>query len=72
MEARVAKLEGQVEKLGGKVDDLRIDMAVLKERVSHLPGKGFIVTATVTTLGLLAALILFQDRITAFLGTIKP
>lgn len=71
MDARVAKLEGQLEKVGGKVDDLRIDMAVLKEKVSHLPGKGFIVTATVTTLALLTAVIVFQDRISAFLTTLK-
>jgi hypothetical protein len=68
MEARVSKLEGQFDKLNDKVDGLRIDVAVLKEKVSNLPSKGFIVTATVGALALFSALVLFQERIAALLG----
>lgn len=68
MEARIAKLEGQFEKLNEKVDQLRIDSAVLKEKVSNLPSKGFIVTATVTALAFFAALMLFKEKIVLLLG----
>lgn len=68
MEARVQKLESQFDKLNDKVDGLRIDTAVLKEKVSNLPGKGFIVTATVSALALFSAVVIFQERIVAILG----
>lgn len=68
MEARVTKLEGQFEKLNEKVDELRIDTAVLKEKVSNLPSKGFIVTSTVMALTFFAALMLFKDKIIALAG----
>lgn len=68
MQARIAKLEGQFEKLNEKVDQLRIDTAVLKEKVSNLPGKGFIVTATVSALALFSALILFKEKIAVLIG----
>lgn len=68
MDARVAKLESQFEKLNEKVDQLRIDTAVLKEKVSNLPGKGFIVTATVSALALFSALILFKEKIALLIG----
>ncbi len=68
MEARVAKLEGQFDKLNDKVDELRIDVAVLKEKVSNLPGKGFIVTATAGALALFSAVVLLQERISALLA----
>lgn len=63
MEARVSKLESQFEKLNDKIDELRIDVAILKEKVSNLPSKGFIVTATVSALAFFSALILFKDAI---------
>lgn len=68
MEARVSKLEGQFDKLNDKVDELRIDVAVLKERVGNLPTKGFIVTALLSSLALLTALIVFQDRIASMIA----
>jgi hypothetical protein len=68
MEQRVAKIEGQFEKLNEKVDTLRIDVAVLKERVGNLPSKGFIVSATVTSLALLGAVSVFGERLLALLS----
>lgn len=47
MEARVAKLEASMDHLVKQVDrlaDIPERLGVLEERVSHLPGKGFVVT----------------------------
>ncbi|MBA4785177.1 MAG: hypothetical protein H2046_05345 [Rhizobiales bacterium] len=68
MEARVTNLESQFDKLNDKVDQLRIDTAVLKEKVGNLPSKGFIVTATVSALALFSALVLFGQKIIALIG----
>ncbi len=68
MDVRISKLEGQFDKLNDKVDQLRIDTAVLKEKVSNLPSKGFIVTATIMALALFSALMLFKEKIAAFIG----
>jgi hypothetical protein len=81
LEPRVAKLESDVEyikrdigeiktdatKTREAVTEIKVNVATLTERVSHLPTKGFIVTATMTILALLAALILFQDQLQGFL-----
>ena len=74
MEGRVAKLEAHVETLRSDVGaikkdvgDIRVGLATLTERVAHLPGKGFVITATTTTIGLITAVVVFADRIKAFL-----
>jgi len=76
MESRVAKLEAHVEALRTDgaavkkdVGDIKVGVATLTERVTHLPGKGFVVTATTTSIGLLTAIILFGDKIKALLAT---
>lgn len=68
MEQRVAKLEQGYDKLRDDIGGLRTDLAVLTERVSHLPTKGFIITAASAALAFGGALILFQDRLVAFFG----
>lgn len=65
MERRLALVEDAVKELRRDVGDIKVDMATLKERVSHLPGKGFIVSVSLTSLGILAALITFADKIHA-------
>jgi hypothetical protein len=86
MEARVARLESDVghiktdigdiksslKELTTNTTDLRINFARLDERVSHLPTKGFIVTAVTLGLGLIAALVVFQGNIQHFLGVPAP
>jgi hypothetical protein len=49
-----------------EVEGLKINQATLTERVNHLPSKGFIVSATLSSLAVISALILFQDHIRAF------
>ena len=75
MEARVARLEAHVETLRSDVADLRVavaalteKVAVLTERVAHLPGKGFVVTANMTAIGLFGGLILLGERLKALAG----
>ena len=70
LEARVAKMEAGVQHLERDVGELRADMrdvrdrlTRLEERVSHLPGKGFIVTSLLLTLAVVAGLIAFQEQI---------
>jgi hypothetical protein len=50
---------------------MKVNMATLAERVSHLPTKGFIVTAVMAVLTLIAALILFQNQIQTLLKIAK-
>jgi hypothetical protein len=64
IEPRVAKLEAHMEHVRSSVDKLTgipKDVAVLAERISHLPGKGFVVTAGVGTVaGVTGLLVLLQ------------
>jgi hypothetical protein len=75
MEGRVAKLEAHVETLRSDVaaikkdvGDIRVSAATLTERVAHLPGKGFVITATTTTIALLTAVVVFGEKIRSLLG----
>ncbi|MEH3098853.1 hypothetical protein [Sphingomonas adhaesiva] len=71
MEPRIAKLEAQMEAVRsdlGKLGSLPVDVARLDERVKHLPSKGFVVTATTTSIGLIGAMVLFADKLRAFVG----
>lgn len=75
MEARLTRLEVTVENIDRNVARMAPDlanvrerMATLEERVAHLPGKGFIVVALLTTLTVIAALIAFSDQIGALVS----
>lgn len=77
MEARIAKLEADMEYVRRDVGDLRGDMrdvrdrlGRLEERVGHLPSKGFVVTATTASLALLTALVVFQGKLQALAGVV--
>lgn len=70
MEPRVATLETLMKvtredlaAIKQDVGSLKTDMAVLKEKVSQLPGKGFIVTVSLSALSIVAAITLFQSKI---------
>ena len=45
------------------VESVKVHLATLTERVNHLPSKGFIVSATLSSLAIVTALILFQDHL---------
>lgn len=73
---RVVKLEASVAHVQRDVTDLRNDMKDVRDRlkglevkVDHLPTKGFAVTALIILLGLIAALVGFQDQVQSFLGS---
>jgi hypothetical protein len=75
LEARVAKLEAHVEILRSDVSalrkdvgDIRVSMATMTERVAHLPARGFVITATTTTIALLSGLIIFGEKLKTVLG----
>ena len=66
LKSDVGAIRTDLGKLKDEVGDLRTGLATLGVRVDHLPTKGFIVTATLSTMGFLGALITFQDHIRAF------
>ena len=79
MEARVAKLEVDMEYIKRDVSELRSDMRDVRDRtvkiesdVSHLPSKAFVFSVYGIIAGLLAAVILFQSQIQTFLGVMPP
>lgn len=83
MEARVAKLESSVthierdmaevrvdiKSMNAHVSELRERLARLEERVAHLPGKGFIVTCTTVTLGIMVALVTLAPKLQVWVGS---
>lgn len=68
MEARIARLEAKMDKVDDSLGQVDKGLAVLTERVSHLPSKGFIVGATITALVALAAVTAFLERIPQGVG----
>lgn len=76
MEARVARLESDVEHIKSDigemkqslrtvqdgVSELRIAFARIDERVAHLPSKGFLIACVLAALTVLAAITVFQDN----------
>lgn len=76
MDGRIAKLEANVENIGKSLTETRSDTRDirdrtirLEEKVAQLPTKGFIVSVVLTSLAVIAALIVFQDKIrTAIAG----
>lgn len=63
LKADMGVIRSDLGKTRDEVADLRTGLATLTERVNHLPTKGFIVTATLSTMAVLGALITFQDQI---------
>lgn len=82
MEPRVAVLEAHVghikedvssikaasERTRSELTEARLQLGRLEERVSHLPSKGFVVISVLLVLGVLGALIIFQQQIQRLLG----
>lgn len=80
MEARIARLEANVEhmlsdvsSMTGNLANARERLAGLEVKVDHLPGKGFIVTTLLGALAVIAALIGYGDAIKKVLpGAAQP
>ena len=67
-ELRISRLEAKMDKVDERLGKLEVAVAILTERVAHLPSKGFIVGSTLTALAFLTALIVFSDRIKVAFG----
>lgn len=71
MEPRIAKLEAHMEHVRselGKIAPIPERLRAVEVRVDHLPSKGFIVTASATTIALLTAAIVFADKLRTLVG----
>lgn len=68
MEERVTRLEGRIDKVVDELGDVKVNIATLSERVSHLPSKGYINTTIIGALAAVAALVGFADQIRAFIS----
>lgn len=71
MEERMARLESDMEHVKKSLDrliDVPTKLAVLEERVSHLPTKGWMVGSVATTLAVIAAMIAFGEKLQALVG----
>lgn len=68
LEVRMDGVEGRLEKVDDRLRGVEVGLATLAERVAHLPSKGFIVSATLTTLLAVAAFSVFGENIRALLG----
>jgi uncharacterized coiled-coil protein SlyX len=58
----VAELQATLATVRNDTSTLKVDMATLKERVAHLPGKGFIVTAATGGVAAIVALLTLLAR----------
>lgn len=75
MEARIARLEADMEYVKRDVGELRADVAAMKTtvtrldtKVGDLPGKGFVVMSTMGGMALFGAFIAFAEQIKALFG----
>ena len=66
MEPRLAVLEAEMKHVKenlAKLGSVPTDLATLKERIAHLPGKGFVVTAAVSTVGALTGILVLLSKL---------
>jgi hypothetical protein len=65
---RLDELAGRVSSLNDKVSSVGIDVAVIKEKMTHVPSKTYAIATSIAMVAALAALILFADRLKMALG----
>jgi hypothetical protein len=68
VEKRLDSLDRRAEAVSADVAQVKVALATLGERVSHLPSKSYIDTRLAGMLALIAAIILFADKIKALIG----
>ena len=72
LEKRFDRVETKLDSVSDKVSELRVDMGVLRERIAHLPSKGWAVTIALTTIGALATVITIAPKLQQFFGVASP
>lgn len=77
MEARVSNLEKRFDRMETKLDgmseklgDLRVDMGIIKERVSHLPTKGWAFTIAAGIIGVTGTIVTLAPKLQQIFGII--
>lgn len=70
LEKRFDRLEGQLDKLTEKVSDLRVDMGIVKERVSHLPTKGWAFTVAAAIIAATGTIVTLAPKLQQWLGVV--
>ncbi|WP_375249515.1 hypothetical protein [Sphingomonas sp.] len=63
VEKRLDSLDGRVQRLEADVSTIKVDMGVVKERVSHLPTKEYLVKVAGGMLALIATLVTFGEKL---------
>lgn len=66
----ISTLKGDVRTIQGDITALKVDVATIKVRIDHLPTKGWAVTALLTTIGILTAVIALAPKIQKFVGAL--
>lgn len=72
MEARVKRLEDDYKELRSDLKTLLVDVAVLKERVSHLPTKGWAVGWIIALVAFMGTFATLAPKLQVFFGVVKP
>ena len=63
LEARFDKLDDRFVTFSDRVGGVEREVAVLAERVSHLPGKGYIVSTALLIIAAVTAVITFGEKL---------
>lgn len=66
VETRLGSLDGRLGKIDDRLGKIEQTMATLTERVTHLPTKGWGVTALLLLLAAITGLLTFQDNLKNF------
>ncbi|MFG6566703.1 hypothetical protein [Sulfitobacter sp. 1A13679] len=69
LEAAMTHVQRDMTDLRGDMKDVRDRLKGLEVKVDHLPSKGFIVSAVLAALAVIAALLTYQDKLQSLLNT---
>lgn len=72
VEKRLDGLDTRMGRVEGRLGQVEINLATLTERVSHLPGKGFVVYAAISTVTALTAIIVLLSKLGVIAGPAAP
>ena len=63
VEKRLDSLDSRMGRVETGLSDVKVNVATLAERITHLPSRGFVVTSAVGTVTALTAIIIFLQKI---------